>query len=84
MTPVHRHLPWGALVLLALGAIFPIDAVSRTDGETAPAAVVNAADDTMPPVARDSVRFAVLGDTGTGGSAQRQVGTFLRSGFSPV
>jgi predicted phosphodiesterase len=65
-----------ALVLLALGSTFPIDAGSSAASGTAPA-IVSARDETLPPVAQNSVRFAVLGDTGTGGQAQRQVGARL-------
>jgi len=76
MTAVTRHLPWLALVLLALGTTFPIDAGSSSATETT-VAVSSAPDETLPPVAEDSVRFAVLGDTGTGGTAQREVGARL-------
>jgi predicted phosphodiesterase len=70
-----RRLPWLALVL-ALGAIPLIDPGART-AAGAPAVVAGAPDDTLPPVAENSIRFAVLGDTGTGGRAQREVGARL-------
>jgi len=77
MTFLSRHMPWTSLLVLAIcSTLFPASGDSWTGASAAPA-VVRAADDTMPPVAEGSVRFAVLGDTGTGGSAQRQVGAQL-------
>jgi hypothetical protein len=58
----------GAAILLSAGAQ-GLDRVGAA-----------AADDTQPPRSPDSVRFAVLGDVGTGGRQQYEVGTqFTRS-----
>jgi 3',5'-cyclic AMP phosphodiesterase CpdA len=47
------------------------DAVATVPGQTQPQ---RSADDTQPPQSANSVRFAVLGDVGTGGRQQYQVG----------
>jgi hypothetical protein len=82
-TPAHRPRPPLLLLLaLTLGTLplaaspSPVTQAAARAGAAAgaPAAAAGA---TLPPRAADSVRFAVLGDTGTGGSEQYEVGTRL-------
>ena len=62
-------LSWG---LLALAAV--TQAVSQQPAPKAPAAAIGAAVDVQPPIGKDSVKFLVIGDSGTGDRAQTETG----------
>ena len=70
--------PLALLSALALGAL-PLAASPSLPAQAAarPAQAAGSAGGTLAPRAEKSVRFAVLGDTGTGGSAQYEVGERL-------
>lgn len=55
--------------LLALAAV-----VQAFSAQQKPAATISAAPEVEPPVGKDSVKFLVIGDSGTGDSAQRETG----------
>jgi len=57
-------------VLLMLAAV----AQALTEQQRAPAATISAAPEARPPVGKDSVRFLVIGDSGTGDRVQAEVG----------
>jgi len=77
MTPVPRLAQTPALLLaLLLGAAPLIGSPTPTPGQAA-AAPANPARATIAPRAEKSLRFAVIGDTGTGGKAQYEVGERL-------
>ena len=65
-----------ALALVALLAAMPGVQAGPAVPASAAAAVAGA-DETQPPRSKDSLRFAVLGDSGTGGRAQYEVGEQL-------
>ena len=58
---------WALLALAAVGQAI-------TEPQRAPPAAIGAAIDVLPPVGKDSVRFLVIGDSGTGDRAQRETG----------
>ena len=58
---------WALLALAAVGQ-------ALTEPQRAPPAAIGAAIDVLPPVGKDSVRFLVIGDSGTGDRAQRDTG----------
>ena len=61
---------WSLLLLAAVA-----QAISNQQPQpTAPAAAIGAATDVQPPINKDSVKFLVLGDTGTGDRAQNEMG----------
>ncbi len=62
-----------ALLLLALASVLPASTDQAPQPRPAPPQM-SAVGDTSPPVGKDSVRFLVLGDTGTGDRAQYDVG----------
>ena len=83
MARTWRHSLFGiALLALACAAPFQMaqqaQSVRPNAGGSAPAPAAGAvAGDTMPPVGQTSLRFAVVGDTGTGDRAQYETGTML-------
>ena len=58
---------WALLALAAVGQAI-------TEPQRAPAATIGAAIDVQPPAGKDSVRFLVIGDSGTGDRAQTETG----------
>lgn len=66
--PVRATLALWALLLLA-GAVQALTMVPQR----APAAEISAASGVQPPVGKDSVKFLVVGDSGTGDKAQYEV-----------
>ncbi len=58
---------WALLALAAVGQ-------ALTEPQRAPAATISAAVEVTPPVGNDSVRFLVIGDSGTGDRAQTETG----------
>src|SRR5687767_13328789 len=78
-----------ALLLFSLACSLPAQTTPAQPGAARAATAANAvprsaapaptglAGDTAPPVAQNSVRFAVIGDTGTGERAQYDTGTML-------
>jgi Calcineurin-like phosphoesterase len=54
----------------------PQSSVALSQGTTTPSATTGAPVSVLPN-AKDSIKFAVIGDTGTGGSAQYQIGKLL-------
>jgi hypothetical protein len=58
---------WGVLVVAAVA-----QAITEQQ-PAAPAAAMSAAPDIQPPIGKDSVRFLVIGDSGTGDRAQNDV-----------
>jgi hypothetical protein len=82
-----RTIQWSAILLVTAACALPsqtaqqsrdiaVPAIS-TATRSAAAAPAVAANDTLPPVAQTSIRFAVLGDTGTGERAQYDVAAQL-------
>jgi len=65
---LKRFVP--VVLMLAVGTVF-VAAMAEQAQRQIPQ--MSAAPNTKPPVAKDSVKFLVLGDTGTGDSAQFQV-----------
>jgi hypothetical protein len=59
---------WALLVLAAVGQAI------TTEAQRAPAAAIGAAVDVQPPIGKDSVKFLVIGDSGTGDRAQTETG----------
>jgi hypothetical protein len=73
----------GALPIAATPSSPPQAAAARQGQAAGPAAAgATPAGATLPPRAEKSVRFAVLGDTGTGGSAQYEIGERLAASRS--
>ena len=66
----------GTLAYVAWSPASPIAAAARASATQQPAAAQSSAQIT-PPREKDSVRFAIIGDTGTGTSSQYQVGEQL-------
>ena len=66
--PIKRFLP--ALLMLAVATVVM---AAMADQSQRPATSMSAVTETRPPVGRDSVKFLVLGDTGTGDRAQYEV-----------
>ena len=66
--PIKRFLP--ALLMLAVATVVM---AAMADQSPRPATSMSAVTETRPPVGRDSVKFLVLGDTGTGDRAQYEV-----------
>ena len=66
--PLKRFLP--ALLMLAVATVVM---AAMADQSQRPATSMSAVTETRPPVGRDSVKFLVLGDTGTGDRAQYEV-----------
>jgi hypothetical protein len=58
---------WALLALAAVGQ-------ALTEQQRAPATAISAAVDVTPPIGQDSVRFLVIGDSGTGDRAQTETG----------
>jgi hypothetical protein len=58
---------WALLALAAVGQ-------AVTEAQRAPAAAIGAAVDVHPPAGKDSVKFLVIGDSGTGDRAQNETG----------
>jgi hypothetical protein len=58
---------WALLALAAVGQAI-------TEPQRAPAAAIGAAIDVQPPIGKDSVKFLVIGDSGTGDRAQTETG----------
>jgi hypothetical protein len=58
---------WASLALAAVGQ-------ALTEPQRAPATAISAAVDVTPPIGQDSVRFLVIGDSGTGDRAQTETG----------
>jgi hypothetical protein len=58
---------WALLALAAVGQ-------ALTQPQRAPAAAISAAVDVTPPIGKDSVKFLVIGDSGTGDRAQTETG----------
>jgi hypothetical protein len=58
---------WALLALAAVGQAI-------TEPQRAPAAAIGAAVDVQPPIGQDSVKFLVIGDSGTGDRAQTETG----------
>jgi hypothetical protein len=72
-----------ALLALLLGSAPFLAGASPLGAQAAtPAPRVTAAGETQPPKAERSVRFAVLGDTGTGGREQYEVGERLAASWT--
>ena len=65
---IKRFLP--ALLMLAVATVVM---AAMADQSPRPATSMSAVTETRPPVGRDSVKFLVLGDTGTGDRAQYEV-----------
>jgi Calcineurin-like phosphoesterase len=61
---------WGLLALAAVAQAI----TSQQPAPKAPAAAIGAAVDVQPPIGKDSVRFLVIGDSGTGDRAQTETG----------
>src|SRR4051812_17281547 len=61
------------LVAAAAESLFPV----RAGAQGLPGAQIAAPTASVLPNAKDSIKFAVLGDTGTGGREQYQVGKLL-------
>ena len=81
-----RTIQWAAILILSAACAMPPQTVPQSRDVTAPVSmpiaprvgtVGTAANDTLPPVAETSIRFAVLGDTGTGERAQYDVAAQL-------
>jgi len=66
--PIKRFLP--ALLMLAVATVV---VAAMADQGQPPATSMSAVTETRPPVGKDSVKFLVLGDTGTGDRAQYEV-----------
>ncbi|MFA5910972.1 MAG: metallophosphoesterase [Vicinamibacterales bacterium] len=66
--PLKRFVP--ALLVLAAATVL---AAGMAEQAPAPATAMSAVTETRPPVGKDSVKFLVLGDTGTGDRAQYDV-----------
>lgn len=65
--PIKHHVP-------ALAVLAAVTVVAAMNGQVPrPATQMSAVTETRPPVAKDSVKFLVLGDTGTGDRAQIEV-----------
>ncbi len=74
VTPTMRFRPFPlALLLVALASVLLASTDQVPQPRPAPPQM-SAVGDTAPPVGKDSVRFLVLGDTGTGDRAQFEVG----------
>ena len=58
---------WALLALAAVGQ-------ALTERQRAPAAAISAAVEVAPPIGKDSVKFLVIGDSGTGDRAQTETG----------
>ena len=58
---------WALLALAAVGQAI-------TEPQRAPVAAIGAAVDVQPPIGKDSVKFLVIGDSGTGDRAQTETG----------
>jgi len=67
--PIKRFLP----AILVLGVAGVVVAAVTEPAQRPPASAISAATETRPPVNEDSVKFLVLGDTGTGDRAQYDV-----------
>ena len=67
---------WGLLVLAAAGQALTTaqQPASQPAPVRAPAASIGAAIDVQPPIGKDSVKFLVIGDSGTGDRAQNETG----------
>jgi hypothetical protein len=65
-----------ARIIAVLWALLALAAVGQaiTEPQRAPAAAIGAAIDVLPPVGKDSVKFLVIGDSGTGDRAQTETG----------
>jgi hypothetical protein len=76
---LHPILSGGRRAVVAAVAVLALlGAVPEGGPGARPASAAAAlADETMPPQGQDSVRFAVLGDSGTGGRQQYEVGAQL-------
>ena len=63
-------------IVVALWALLALAAVGQaiTEPQRAPAAAIGAAIDVQPPIGKDSVKFLVIGDSGTGDRAQTETG----------
>ena len=63
-------------IVVALWALLALAAVGQaiTEPQRAPAAAIGAAIEVQPPIGKDSVRFLVIGDSGTGDRAQTEIG----------
>jgi hypothetical protein len=61
---------WALLALAAVGQAI----TSQQPAQKAPVASIGAAIDLEPPVGKDSVKFLVIGDSGTGDRAQNETG----------
>ena len=61
---------WALLALAAVGQAL----TAQQPAPKAPAATIGAAVDVQPPIGKDSVKFLVIGDSGTGDRAQNEVG----------
>jgi hypothetical protein len=71
---IMKKLP--VRIVVALWALLALAAVGQaiTEPQRAPAAAIGAAIDVQPPIGKDSVRFLVIGDSGTGDRAQTEIG----------
>lgn len=73
------------LAMLACGVApaWPLDSdAAQTAAGRAPAAAANPAGETRPPAGANSLRFAVIGDSGSGARAQYEVGEQLAKSLS--
>ena len=63
-------------IVVALWALLALAAVGQaiTEPQRAPAAAIGAAIDVQPPIGKDSVKFLVIGDSGTGDRTQTEIG----------
>jgi 3',5'-cyclic AMP phosphodiesterase CpdA len=63
-------------IIVVLSALLAVAAVGQavTEQQRAPAASIGAAIDVEPPVGKDSVKFLVIGDSGTGDRAELETG----------
>jgi hypothetical protein len=78
------RIQWAAILLLSAACAMPSQPPLQSRGVTAPATSAGrdgaqsaAANETLPPTGRTSIRFAVLGDTGTGDREQYDVAAQL-------
>ncbi|HUE85292.1 MAG TPA: metallophosphoesterase [Vicinamibacterales bacterium] len=80
-----RSIQCAAILLLSAACAMPSQTMPRSREVIAPSSPIaaragtvgTAANDTLPPVSETSIRFAILGDTGTGERAQYDVGAQL-------